>query len=263
MAYTDSDRQYFYPNIIKKVTSAFLSLFTDIRIAKYDATGTLINYRDVPITFGSKQKFLLNLDKSTQFDFSQSLPRLGIIITGFNPHREKVQGSEIYKILNIPATSTTYSNVYSPSPYTIDFTVTAVSLHMSEMNQILEQILPFFNPFRTLTIKEFDFIPSFTRDIKVTLKDTVPNFMDDIPEDEIRKITWDLNFSVDCFLYKPMLVSTLITTIKTELIDFSTLSTIVSGQTTVPSGAWYGTYTYSVSGVPSAYTVITSGWTEY
>ena len=62
MSYTDNDRKYYYPNIIKKVTTAFMSIFTDIRIGKYAENGTLINYRNVPLVFGHKQKFITSIN---------------------------------------------------------------------------------------------------------------------------------------------------------------------------------------------------------
>ncbi len=254
MSYTDNDRKFYFPNIIKKVTTAFMSLFTDIRIGKFDTDGTLINYRNVPVVFGQKQKFITSIKKSSQMDFSTYLPKIAVIITGLNPTSVKVQGSEIQQIFRNSINSEQFDAIYRPSAYTLDFTVTLISLHITEVNQILEQILPYFNPCKTLTIQEFDMIPSLTRDIKINLVNTVPNFMDDIDETDIRKISWDLNFTCDCFIYKPVLVSNIIKNVYTELLDMTTLT---------PSGNdLLATHTYSVSGSQDDYTVIEDGWVE-
>lgn len=242
MSYSNSERQYYFPNIIKKVTTAFLSLFTDIRVAKYDTTGTLINYRNVPIVFGSKQKFISTIKKSSQMDFSQSLPRMSVIITGLSYTPAKVWGSEVMSIIKTSVSPETVNNIYRPSSWTLDFTLSIVSLHITEMNQILEQVLPYFNPYKTITIQEFDNVSSFTRDLKVLLKETTPDFMDEVLEEDIRKIVWDINFSIDCPLYKPILLSDLIKTVKVELFD-SSMTAPLSGSSNLLE-----TYTYAVSG---------------
>src|SRR4030065_367020 len=189
MAYTDSDRLYYYPGIIRKVTTGFMSLFTDFRIAKYDKDNTILNYRQVPITLG--------------------------------------------------------------------FTVSILSLHLSEITQIVEQILPFYSPYKNITIQEFDMVPSYTRDLKILLTGIAPNFMeiDNTPESDIRKFNWDLTFSIDCFLYKPILVSNIIKTVKIDLLDTSTSSPLSGGLVTG--------YTYAVSGDSiDSYTILSNLWDD-
>lgn len=245
--YTDTERKYFYPNIIEKVTTSFMSLFTDIRIAKYD-NNSFLNYRNVPITFGLKQKFLTARTKEGQFDFSFSLPRLSVMLTALNQQPEKVQGSELLPYLN-PISSTEFNTVFRPTPYSLEFTLSILSLHLTECNQILEQIVPFFTPYRIITIREIDAIPSFTRDLKILLTGVTPTFQEEIGEDDVRKFIWDLTFKVDCFLYKPILISKIIKTVKVELLDLNTSNL-------------EATYTYAVSGDSINYIVTSGGWIE-
>ena len=219
MTYSDADKKYYFPDIIRKVTVSFLSLFKDIRVAKYDAAGNILNYRDVPIRFGQKQKYLSFEQKKSQQDFNLYLPRISVIITGFSPNPEKKIGAESNPMFKYKLTEEEFNNIYGASPYTIDFSVSIMSQHITEMNQILEQILPYYNPFRTITIKEFDFLSTFTRDLKVLLVSTNPDFMDEVTEEQIRKITWDLAFKIDAHLYKPLLQSDIIKTVKAELLE--------------------------------------------
>ena len=220
MAYTDNDRKYYFVDSIRKTTTAFMSLFTNIRIAKYNENKTIVNYREVPITFGSKQKFTAWVKKmgNSSDKYNYSLPRIGIIVTGFSPNWSKVCGPEILPIFKSKRiTDIKYDNIYRPVVYDLNFTVSILSQHLSEVNQILEQIIPNFNPYKTVTIREFDMFPEFTRDIKILLKDTVPQFQDEIPENEIRRITWDLNFTCECYVYRPILYSNIIKDVNVNL----------------------------------------------
>lgn len=257
MAYTDSDRLYYYPGIIRKVTTGFMSLFTDFRIAKYDKDNIILNYRQVPITFGSKQKFLVERKDYSLQDFNLTLPRLAVLITGMKPNIQKNTGPEILPIFKPTVSSTQINEIYRPIAYTLEFTVSILSLHLSEITQIVEQILPFYSPYKNITIQEFDMIPSYTRDLKILLTGIAPNFMeiDNTPESDIRKFNWDLTFSIDCFLYKPILVSNIIKTVKIDLLDTSTSSPLSGGLVTG--------YTYAVSGDSiDSYTILSNLWDD-
>ena len=219
MAYSDSEKKYYFPDIIKKVTVAFMGQFKDIRIAKYDLSGNIINYRNVPIVFGSKQALLTKRNKTNQEDFSQYLPRISVVITGMSPTPNKNAGPEILPIFRYKLTDAEYNSIFRPSAYTLEFSVSILSMHLSESNQILEQILPHYNPYKPITIQEFDMVPDFTRDIKVGLTGITADLKDEVTEEEIRKIIWDLNFTVDCFLYKPILFNDIIKSINIELLN--------------------------------------------
>jgi len=246
------DKTYYYPGILRKVTVAFMSLFNDIRVAKYDSSGNILNYRDVSLVFGTKQKALTALAKTPVSDYSLYLPRMSAIMTSLSMNRDRAIGAEHQEIFKYTLTPDQAQKLYGPTPYKIGFTISILTLSVGEMNQILEQILPYFAPYRTLTLREFDFIPGFTRDIKVSLVGTTPDFMDELEEKDVRKISWDLNFEIDTFLYKPMLVSKIIKTVKAEILDINNLMNL-------------STYTYGVSGdniTSGSWGVTADGWVE-
>ena len=255
MAYTD--RTYYFPNIMRKVTIAVMSKFANIRVAKYDVPGgTLLNYRNVPLTFGHKQKFIADINKNPDKDYSLQLPRLALVITGLTPDPDKVLGGiDVGKLWQADNTvPNQYQNIFSPVPYMMNFTVSILSMHMTEMNQILEQILPMFNPYSTITVKEFDII-DMTRDYKILLQGTNPIFNEAISEDSVKEITWDINLTVPVYFYRPLRISTLVKTIKAELLDINALTPSVSGDLE-------STFTYAVTGNEDSYDIITNEWVD-
>jgi len=233
--YEDENRKYYFADTLKKTLTAFMSLFTNVRVAKYEADGTFINYRNVPIVFGTKQKALAGLQKDDQLDINHYLPRISIMLDGIVPNRSKAKAQEILPIYNTNVGETERTRIFGASPYDMFFTVGIMSLHMTDTFQILEQLFPYFTPFRNITIREFAFLPEFTRDIKVTLTGSSPDFQEDLDEQTRRKLIWDLKFSVETNIYKPLLIQDIIKTVKVELLDFN-------------NDEDYSTFTYAVSG---------------
>lgn len=248
-------RTFYFPNILRKVHIGFLSLFKDFQVAKFDSDGNIENMRDVPITFGHKGKYLSIAQKKSKRDFSLYLPRIAVMMTGLTATPEKNRGGHLTPICNYASGSTdTIEKLYGGVPYRINYTVTILSEHMDEMSQILEQILPAYVPYRTVTIKEFDFISSFTRDLPVNLTSTTPNFQDETIEDELKYVEFELEFEVDCTFYRPLLTSDIIKTIKVDLIDSSLAPDI--------SGVGVTGFTYAVSGSEDDYIEEEDGWTD-
>ena len=250
-------RQYYFPDIFKKIHIATLSAFKDIQIAKYAEDGTtVINYRAVPLSFAHKGKEISMAMKKDHRSFSSYLPRLALMINSMTPNPEKVRGGHLVDLCKYTTTGQdTLEKLYGGVPYKIGYTLSILAEFMGETSQILEQILPEFTPFKNVTIREFDFIPSFTRDIPITLTGVTPIFQEETEEGEIKRIEIDIDFEVDCVFYRPILTSDIIKTVNIDLIDSSLMPDI--------TGNDLATFEYSVSGDDiSDYVVITDEWTE-
>ena len=249
-------RTYYFPNILKKIHVGFMSMFKDLQVAKYDATGTIINMRQVPLTFGHKGKEISIAQKKDKRNYSTFLPRMAVMMSGITPAAEKNRGGHLVELCKYTeAGADTLEKLYGGYPYKINYTLTILTEHMGEASQILEQILPSFVPFRNVTIREFDFLPEFTRDIPILLDSVTPTFQDETAEDEIKRIEFDLEFSVDCMFYRPILTTDIIKTVKVNLIDSSLVPDITGNDLT--------SYNYAVSGDDeSDFVVLDDTWTD-
>ena len=58
----------FYHNTTKKYISLFGRLFSNININKYDSTGAVIKTIEVPIGYGSKEKYIRRLIENSSID---------------------------------------------------------------------------------------------------------------------------------------------------------------------------------------------------
>lgn len=103
---------------------------------------------------------------------------------------------------------------YNPVPYDLMFEVQIASRFMVDVIQILEQILPYFQPENyinlSLPILNIDKknpnqgTGTQPLDIKVIYEGNTPEITVDIPEADYKIILWSLNFRVQGYLFRPM-----------------------------------------------------------
>ena len=235
--------QYFYNESIRKTIIAFGSLFNDISITRKDSAGTDVQTLKVPLAYGPKQKFIIRLEADPGLDraIAITLPRLGFEISGleYDPSRKlnriikqrKVSDTEDKKLKQMQAQ-------YSPVPYNLNFELFCMAKNSDDGIQIVEQIVPFFQPEYTVTLKE---VPEMdiVRDIPMVLNSTTyeDNYAGDFTER--RAIIYTFNFTAKAYVYGPVTIGKPIT--KAEVKTYADLQSAAPTRvqkivTTVTSG---------------------------
>lgn len=193
---------YFYHEIIRRTVLAFGSLFNDINIRHKDSTGESISQIKVPIEYGPIQKFLARIEQQPELNkpIATTLPRLSFEMTSisYDPSR-KANITQTFKASD----GTNLKKVYLPVPYNIGFQLNLISKLQIDALQVVEQILPFFQPSYNLTIDLIDSIGE-KRDIPVVLNDV--SFTDDYEGDfsTRRILIYTFNFTVKAYLFGPI-----------------------------------------------------------
>ncbi len=197
---------YFYHEIIRKTVIAFGTLFNDVHIRHQDAAGKDINEMKVPVSYGPRQKFLAriqqqpDLNKATQI----SLPRMSFEVNNitYDPSR-KTGVTQTFKVKD----GKQVKKVFMPVPYNLGFELNILTKLQDDSLQILEQVLPFFQPGFTLSI---DLVKSIgeKRDVPMVL-DSI-NFSDDYEGnfETRRALIYTLNFTAKTFMFGPVADST-------------------------------------------------------
>ena len=199
---------HFYNEGLRKLTIAFGQLFNNVVIQNTSSTGAVTKRIRVPLAYAPKEKFIVRLEQQANLqgdrEVAITLPRLGFEITGlaYDPSRKinkmqkmrRVKTSEEGKKLNFN---------YAPVPYNINFSLYSFTATAENGLQIVEQILPFFQPEYTVTmnvIPELD----IKRDIPIILN-TV-NYEDTYSGDftQRRAVVYTLQFTAKTYLYGPM-----------------------------------------------------------
>jgi len=102
-----------------------------------------------------------------------------------------------------------------PVPYNINFTLYAMAKNSDDALQIVEQILPFFQPDYTLTINDMADM-GIKRDVPIILNDVSyeDNYQGDFTER--RAIIYTLTFTAKFYLYGPVTSSSVIKTVQVD-----------------------------------------------
>jgi len=204
---------YSYHEIFRKTIVAFGTMFNNIEIRRQDEV------MKVPLAYGPKQKFLARLDQNpdpTNKRVQITLPRLSFEISGVSyDSSRKVSPTQKIKFKK---DTTDNKNAFMPVPYNINFELAVISKNQDDGLQIVEQILPYFQPHYNLSVKLATQIGE-TKDVPVVLQDI--QYEDDYEGDfaNRRAIIYTFQFIAKTYLYGPITDSKVI---KKSITDYYT-----------------------------------------
>ena len=159
----------FYHETMRKCVIGFGTLFNDIHITRKDSSGNVTQSMKVPLAYGAKQKFLARLteDPNLTKSVAITLPRVGFEI-GQISYDASRKLNKIQKVKKAGTAGNKVDTQYMPVPYNMDFELYCMSKNSDDALQIVEQILPYFQPDYTVTINA---IPEMgiKRDVPITL----------------------------------------------------------------------------------------------
>ena len=193
----------FYNQAVRKTVISFGTLFNNIELKK-TVDGQVIETEKVPLAYGPKQKFLYRLqgNPTDGRKVAITLPRIYFEMTGIDyDASRKTPATQKYKTV-INDNGNEVRTQYVPVPYNISFEVGILCKSQDDGLQILEQILPFFQPSFSMSLK---FIPDMdeVRDVAVVLNSV--DFDDDWEDDfsTRRSITYTMQFTAKSYIYGP------------------------------------------------------------
>jgi len=193
----------FYNQAVRKTVVSFGTLFNNIELKK-TVDGQVIETEKVPLAYGPKQKFLYRLqgNPTDGRKVAITLPRIYFEMTGIDyDASRKTPATQKYKTV-INDNGNEVRTQYVPVPYNISFEVGILCKSQDDGLQILEQILPFFQPSFSMSLK---FIPDMNevRDVAVVLNSV--DFDDDWEDDfsTRRSITYTMQFTAKSYIYGP------------------------------------------------------------
>jgi len=196
--------QQFYHEHVRKAIIAFGTIFNNINIVRKNSSDVEVQSLRVPLAYSTKQKFLTRIENQptveSRGDVAIILPRMGFEILGLNydatrkispiqKHR-KTDSSDALKV----------KTQFVSTPYDMNLSLYIFAKNQEDGLQILEQILPYFNPDFNVTLNDLPEM-GIKRDIKIVLDgigyedNTAGTFADR------QSIVWTLNFSMKLNFY--------------------------------------------------------------
>lgn len=213
---------FFYNRLIYKYATLFGTMFNNIYVARYDSTFTDITKKiKVDIIWSDKEKYVEKISSESADRVVQvTFPRMGFSITGMQYDNLRKQNTvQRYATLNPGDTGTVFA-AYQPVPYTLTFALNIHTRTIEDANQIIEQILPYFQTDYTPTLELLSLL-EIPKDVKVSLESVTPQISAEGSMDEMRELVWVLTFNMQAFFFGPVANTKIIKTVIANVYDDS------------------------------------------
>ena len=209
--------QQFYHETIRKVIVAFGTTFNNIQLVRKDNNGDVKQSMKVPLAYGPRQKWLtrLNEDADLSKTVAVTLPRIGFEIQNlsYDSSRKLNRVQKFKKVKG--AKSDQLDTQFMPVPYNLSIQLYVMAKQSDDALQIVEQILPYFQPDYTLTVNDMADM-GIKRDVPIILNSVAyeDNYQGDF--ESRRAIIYTLAFTLKFYLYGPVTSSSVIKTVQVD-----------------------------------------------
>jgi hypothetical protein len=230
---------HFYHRITRKMVVAFGTLFNNIRMVRYNKAGTQeIERINVPLQYAQKEKFYQRITQDPELtkEVQMTLPRMSFELDSisYDPLRKRSLFVESYS-----ANSSTTVKVIRTTPYNFDFTLSIYVRNTEDGTQIVEQILPYFNPDYNLTL---DIVGLADQKVDIPfILNNISYDVDDVGSGETTRILiWNLTFTAKGYMYGPITTKNIIR--KVTANTFNTLASEDERVVTFENSGGQGTF---------------------
>ena len=148
----------FYNGVLRKYIILFGTLINDIEIDRENSAGTVVQTIRVPVNYGPSQKYLTRTqeDPTLTRQVAIQLPRISFEMTGFNYDSSRRLNPTRKFSQTTTGSVNTIKSVFTPTPFDINFQLSIMVKNEEDGLRIIENIIPFFTPEYTVSIKLLD-----------------------------------------------------------------------------------------------------------
>jgi len=180
-------------------------LFNNINIKHTNDSNSTVSMMKVPLAYSPTQKFLARLEQVPDLNkpVQMSLPRMSFEFLGLTyDTTRKVTTTQTF-LSGLSSDKTQPRKTYMPVPYNMSFELSVYTKLNDDMLQIIEQILPYFQPAYTLSVDLIDTIGE-KRDIPIVLEGI--EMKDEYEGDysQRRALIYTLRFTAKTYLFGPV-----------------------------------------------------------
>lgn len=151
---------YFYNQNLRKLVVGFGSLFSniDVQHVNPDDSNTPLTIR-VPITYAPQEKFIRRLLETSSINdgtrIENQLPRLSYMMSSItpDPSRRRNKSNQTKTMAGSLGNCTGNASIITEEvPVNVAFSLFIYTRHLNDTLQIVEQIVPYFNPDHIITL---------------------------------------------------------------------------------------------------------------
>lgn len=189
----------FFHGTIKKLVTAFGTIFNDITIVRTNSAGNEVERIKVPLAYGPRDKFL---QRAVVDDINPpvaiTLPRMSfeVLDVSYDGSRKLTKLLKQSKAVSPETVKRQYVGV----PWNVTFELNILTKTIEEGHQVVEQILPYFAPEWTVTV---NLIPELDikDDVPIVLTSAKKNDTYEGGFDTRQTWIWTLTFTAKAMFY--------------------------------------------------------------
>ena len=211
---------HFYHKRVRSCVALFGSMFDDIHVLRTNSSGKVLSQVKVPLSYAPARSFIERLEEMTQGEEAErrvalKLPRMSFEVTSIAYDAQ----TQLPKLNHFAVTDNNQraDKYYVGVPYTLSFELNVYARSQDDALQVVEQIIPYFAPQYTITVKPFADQPDIKEDVPVSL--TGVSFQDDFegPVEQRRTIIYTMTFDMRVNFYGPENTAPIIREVNTNL----------------------------------------------
>ena len=193
---------HFYHSTMRKSVAVFGTLFNNIQVVRKKADGSTINQIRVPLAYGPKEKYLARIDSSATSSMGIKLPRMAFDITGITLDTTQKMAKRNIISETHGSDITKKKTIKHYTSYDIGMSLYILAKNQDDGLQIVEQILPYFQPEYNVTITPVEGF-NYKQDVSVILGGISIDDQYEGDFTERRVLTYQLDFTMKMKFYGP------------------------------------------------------------
>lgn len=195
---------YFYNQTTRKYVALFGTYFNQIKIKRTDSLGADLQEMIVPISYAPFQKILARVtqDPNLNRPSAITLPRMSFEINSMTYDGErKISPTMKIRKQTVQPGAVARGFTYAGVPYNLEFSLYIMTKYSEDATKILEQIVPFFSPDFTSTVRLIDDIEPI--DIPLILNSITTEEIYEGNFDERQSVLYTLSFTMKAWFFGP------------------------------------------------------------
>lgn len=193
-------RPFYYVRTIEKILIGLIDMFNNMYVNKYDDMNRTTYSRSakIPIITHNNANFT-NFWSSTQYK-QQTVPYpIGAIRFVSNAPDPGNRPQPTYAREIFSRSAERWIRDIQPTPYTFNFELQFQADNISDIFQIKENIEPYFNEYRTIVIKEWDFAPEIPRPVVVVINSNTTELNEEITDADAQQQVYKVTYPITCY----------------------------------------------------------------
>ena len=196
---------FYYVRTLEKIEIALMDMFNDLRVNKYNDISRTTYTKTVPVPLMTHvDKNFANFWRSRlKAKMPLPIPCAGLRFKGIAPNNPNRTQTTYARSIFSKASQQWIQDI-QPTPYYVTYDLEFLTDNRGDWGQLVENVLPYFNTYRTLRIKEFDFFSDIEAKIPVFLEGITTTFEDELEAgSKHRFIKLNVSLRCDVDLYRP------------------------------------------------------------